>query len=80
MAMPKMNIRQLRDTKLLKAKLSAGQTVELFDRSRVIARIVPEGLPLPADKWPSFDSGRRQIFGDRVLPGSDLLFEERGRH
>lgn len=78
--MPRMNIRQLRDTRRLKAWLRAGKTVELRDRERVIARIVPEGSPLPPDKWPDFAARRKEIFGDRVFPGADLLIEERGRY
>ena len=78
-AMPTMNMRQLRDTKRLKAWLRAGKTVELKDRDRVIGRIVPER---PKDKpveWPDFEARMKEIFGDRVLPGSALLIEERER-
>jgi len=78
--MPSINMRQLRDTKRLKAWLRAGKTVELRDRQRLIARIVPEGSPPPAAKWPDFAARRKEIFGDRVLPGADLLIEDRGRY
>jgi len=37
-----VNIRELRDTKRLKAWLRAGKTVELRERDEVIARIVPQ--------------------------------------
>ena len=40
--MPSVNIRQLRDTRRLKAWLRAGKTVELRERDLVIAHIVPE--------------------------------------
>jgi antitoxin (DNA-binding transcriptional repressor) of toxin-antitoxin stability system len=40
-SMLSVNIRQLRDTRKLKAWLCAGKTVELRERDRVIARIVP---------------------------------------
>ena len=40
--MPSVNIRQLRDTRRLKAWLRAGKTVELRERDKLIARIVPE--------------------------------------
>lgn len=75
-----MNIRQLRDTKRLKAWLRAGKTVELRERDEVIARIVPEGPPLQPADWPDFAALRREILGDRVLPGSDLVIRERGRY
>jgi antitoxin (DNA-binding transcriptional repressor) of toxin-antitoxin stability system len=78
--MAKMNMRQLRDTKRLKAWLREGKTVELRERERVIARIVPEGAPLPGNAWPDFAGLRRKILGKRVLPGADLLHEERGRY
>jgi len=77
--MPSVNIRELRDTKRLKAWLRAGKTVELRERDEVIARIVPQVLPQPAN-WPDFAALRREIFGDRILPGSDLVIKERGRY
>jgi antitoxin (DNA-binding transcriptional repressor) of toxin-antitoxin stability system len=78
--MPTINIRELRDTKRLKAWLRAGKTVELRERDKVIARIVPQGSPPPPDNWPDFAAMRKEIFGDRILPGADLLIEERGRY
>jgi antitoxin (DNA-binding transcriptional repressor) of toxin-antitoxin stability system len=78
--MPSMNIRQLRDTRRLKAWLRAGKTVELRERERVIARIVPEGAPPQPADWPDFGALRKTILGERVLPGADLVFEERGRY
>jgi antitoxin (DNA-binding transcriptional repressor) of toxin-antitoxin stability system len=39
--MPSISLSQLRDTKRLKAWLRAGKTVELRERDRVIARIIP---------------------------------------
>jgi len=78
--MPKVNIRQLRDTRKLKAWLQAGKTVELRERDRIIARIVPAQRSPQVVKWPDFSVRRKNIFGDRVLPGSDLLIEERGRY
>lgn len=77
--MRKMNIRQLRDTRRLKTWLRSGQTVELRDRDRVIARIVPAGKSPKPVKWPDFAALRKEIFGDRMLPGSDLVIEERER-
>lgn len=77
--MPTVNIRQLRDTRKLKAWLRAGKTVELRERDQVIARIVPEAVTLRADKVPDFGALRREILGERTVPGADLLIEERGR-
>lgn len=77
--MPKMNIRQLRDSRRLKAWLRAGKTVELRERDRVIGRIVPEASAAPPRKWPNFAARVKRIFGERVLPGADLAIQERGR-
>ncbi len=77
--MPSVNMRQLRDTKKLKAWLRAGKTVELREREKLIARIIPEKVPAAKGAWPDFEAMAREIIGDRVLPGSDLLIEERGR-
>lgn len=78
--MPSVNIRQLRDTKRLKAWLRAGKTVELRERNEVIARIVPQASPSKPSDWPDFAAMRKEIFGDRILPGADVVIEERGRY
>jgi antitoxin (DNA-binding transcriptional repressor) of toxin-antitoxin stability system len=75
--MPSVNLRQLRDTRRLKAWLRAGNTVELRERDRVIARIVPEKQEEKPVKWPDFAARRKKIFGDRVLP--NVVLEDRGR-
>ncbi len=78
--MHSLNMRGLRDTKRLKTWLRAGKTVELRDRDRVIARIVPEKQEEKPVKWPDFAARRKKIFGDRVLPGADIVIEERVRY
>jgi antitoxin (DNA-binding transcriptional repressor) of toxin-antitoxin stability system len=77
--MPSVNIRELRDTRRLKAWLRSGKTVELRDRREVIARIVPAQLSAGTEHWPDFASRRHRIFGKRILSGSDVVIEERGR-
>jgi antitoxin (DNA-binding transcriptional repressor) of toxin-antitoxin stability system len=78
---PSLNLRQLRDTRRLKSWLRAGNTVELRERDRVIARIVPANQPAqPGAEWPDFAARRKKIFGDRILPGADLLINDRGRY
>ena len=52
--MPSVNIRQLRDTRRWKAWLRAGQTVELRERDRLIARIVPANGDQPLVEMPDF--------------------------
>lgn len=78
--MPSVNMRQLRDTKRLKAWLRAGKTVELCDRNKRIGRIIPENVEKSLANWPDFEALAKEIIGDRVLPGADLLIEERGRY
>jgi antitoxin (DNA-binding transcriptional repressor) of toxin-antitoxin stability system len=79
-SMPSVNLRQLRDTRRLKTWLRAGSTVELRERDRVIARIVPERQETSPVQYPDFAARRKKNFGDRVFPGADLLIEERGRY
>jgi antitoxin (DNA-binding transcriptional repressor) of toxin-antitoxin stability system len=77
---PSVNIRQLRDTRRLKAWLRAGKTVELRERDRVIARIVPEKQEEKPVQYPDFAARARKIFGDRVIPIVDDLIRDRGRY
>ncbi|HVP50238.1 MAG TPA: hypothetical protein VMT56_03350 [Candidatus Bathyarchaeia archaeon] len=77
--MPTLNMRGLRDTRLLKSWLKAGQTVELRERDRVIARIIPvNGSDAPVE-MPDFAARAKKIFGDRVLNVVDDLIAERRR-
>ena len=78
--MPSVNMRQLRDTRRLKSWLRAGKTVELRDRDRLIARIIPAREDQTTAKWPDFAARAKEILGDRILPGSDIVIEERGRY
>jgi len=75
-----VNIRQLRDTRQLKAWLKAGKTVELRERDRILGHIVPEGSRPEPQSWPDFAARVTATFGKRVLPGADLLIRERGRY
>jgi hypothetical protein len=77
--MPSVNIRQLRDTRRLKAWLQAGKTVELRERDCVLGRIVPQISAEAAQEWPDFVARARKIFGERRLQGADLLIKDRGR-
>jgi len=77
MDMPSMNMRQLRDTRRLKAWLKAGKTVELRERDRLIGRIVPANGDQPPVEVPDFAARAKAIFGDRVFPNA--VIEERRR-
>jgi antitoxin (DNA-binding transcriptional repressor) of toxin-antitoxin stability system len=76
--MPSVNMRQLRDTKRLKAWLRAGKTVELREREKLIARIVPERDELLPVKLPDFEARRKAMFGDKIFP--NVILEDRGRY
>jgi len=75
--MPSVNLRQLRDTRQLKAWLKAGKTVELRERNSVLARIVPEKQIVEPAEWPDFEARLRRNFGDRILPAVEILIQER---
>lgn len=77
--MPAVNMRQLRDTRRLKAMLRAGKTVDLRERNHVIARIIPQSASRKRVALPDFGALRKATFGKRVFPGADLLIEQRGR-
>jgi antitoxin (DNA-binding transcriptional repressor) of toxin-antitoxin stability system len=78
--MPSVNIRQLRDTRRLKAWLRAGKTVELRERDLVIAHIVPEKeTPQKPAEWPDFAARQQEIFGDQVLNAVDDFLRFRHR-
>lgn len=78
--MPSVNMRQLRDTRRLKAWLRAGKTVELRERDKLIAKIVPEKPTGRAVQWPDFEARTKEIFGDRVLTAVDDFIKDRGRY
>lgn len=75
--MPSINLRQLRDTRQLKAWLKAGKTVELRERDLVLGRIVPERQRDEAGEWPDFEVRLKRIYGSRVLPAVEELIEDR---
>ena len=78
--MPSVNIRQLRDTRRLKAWLKQGKTVELHERDRLIARIVPANSDQGPVEWPDFAARAKKILGDRVLPNAVLELRKRSRY
>jgi antitoxin (DNA-binding transcriptional repressor) of toxin-antitoxin stability system len=78
--MPTMNMRQLRNTRQLKSLLRAGETIELQERNRPLARIVPIDTPAPKEKiWPDFEARLKSIFGDRALNAVDEFIADRNR-
>jgi hypothetical protein len=68
--MPSVNIRELRDTRRLKAWLRAGKTVELRERQQVIGRFVWAQVQAAPEHWPDFSGRRHKIFGEANSVGS----------
>jgi len=63
------------------SSVTGGKTVELRERNKVIARIIPaaRGNERPV-KFPDFAVRAKKVFGDRILPGADIVIAERGRY
>jgi antitoxin (DNA-binding transcriptional repressor) of toxin-antitoxin stability system len=75
--MQSITLRQLRDTRQVRAWLRAGVHIEVRERGEVIGDLVPR-TPAKADvKWPDFEARAKAIFGDRVLTIVDDLIEDR---
>lgn len=53
--------------------------MELRERDRVIAHIVPEKQDERPAKWPDFAARAKKIFGGRVLTAVDDLIKDRSR-
>jgi hypothetical protein len=77
--MQSITLRELRDTRKVKAWLKAGVHIEVRERKEVIGDLVPRTSPSASAlkkpvQMPDFAARRRAIFGDRVLtPVADLL-------
>jgi hypothetical protein len=77
--METITLRQLRDTRKVKAWLRAGVHIEVRERNEVIGDLVPR-TPLPRTepvKMPDFAARRRAIFGDRTINAVEMLIEDR---
>jgi hypothetical protein len=74
--MQSITLRQLRDTRQIKAWLKAGVQIEVRERNEVLGDLVPRTPPRPVE-WPDFAARRRAIFGDRVFPIVEDLIADR---
>jgi hypothetical protein len=76
--MQSITLRQLRDTRQVKAWLRAGVQVEVRERKEVLGDLVPRTPPKPSPvEWPDFEARARKIFGDRMIPIVEDMIEER---
>ena len=74
-----MTMRQLRDTRRLKALLKAGKSIRLQDRANVVGRIVPPGQAVPR-ALPDFEARHRKLFGEHVFHADNFLQDRHGRY
>jgi hypothetical protein len=76
--MQSITLRQLRDTRKVKAWLRAGVHIEVRERNEVLGDLVPRAPANPGPvEWPDFAARLKRNFGDRVIPAVDILIEER---
>jgi hypothetical protein len=85
--MPTLAISEIKNPDQVKAWIDAGEVIELREGSQILGRFLPEPglhdrkqLVPSTDKWPDFEALARDISEGKVLPGADLLIEERGRY
>jgi hypothetical protein len=73
--MESITLRQLRDTRKVKAWLKAGVHIEVRERNDVIGDLVPRTPPAAAPvEWPDFEARLKKMYGDKVLtPVADLI-------
>ncbi|HZU10873.1 MAG TPA: hypothetical protein VFA02_13300 [Pseudacidobacterium sp.] len=76
-----INMRQLRDTRKVKAWLKAGESLELWDRKQYIGKLLPPSKMVPKKQieWPDFAERRKRILGDRNLNAVENFLKERHR-
>ena len=76
--MQSITLRQLRDTRQVKAWLKAGVQIEVRERNKVLGDLVPRTPPAPRPvEWPDFEVRARAIFGDRMIPIVEDLIADR---
>jgi hypothetical protein len=76
--MQSITLRQLRDTRQVKAWLKAGVHIEVRERNEVLGDLVPRTPPTPRPvEWPDFEARLKSIYGDRMIPAVEMLIEDR---
>ena len=76
--MQSITLRQLRDTRQVKAWLKAGVHIEVRERNVVLGDLVPRTPPGPSTvEWPDFAARLKSMYGDRVLTPVDDLIADR---
>lgn len=76
--MQSITLRQLRDTRQVKAWLRAGVQIEVRERNEVLGDLVPRTPPrLRPVEMPDFAARLKRNFGDRMIPAVEMLIEDR---
>ncbi len=76
--MQSITLRQLRDTRQVKAWLKAGVQIEVRERNQVLGDLVPRTpTRIQPAEWPDFEARARAIFGDRIIPIVEDLIADR---
>ena len=76
--MQSITLRQLRDTRQVKAWLKAGVQIEVRERNLVLGDLVPRTPPRPRPvEWPDFEARLKRNFGDHMIPAVEMLIEDR---
>ena len=76
--MQSITLRQLRDTRQVKAWLKAGVHIEVRERNLVLGDLVPRTPPQPSPvEWPDFEARLKRNFDDRMIPAVEMLIEDR---
>lgn len=79
--MQSITLRQLRDTKQVKAWLRAGVHIEVRERNEVLGDLVPRTPPSRSPvEWPDFEARLKEMYGDRVFPNAVLEMREDERY
>jgi antitoxin (DNA-binding transcriptional repressor) of toxin-antitoxin stability system len=80
--MTKASVRDLRyGFKKIERLLRQGEEIQITNRRRVVARLIPEN-DQPATELPDFLKRLRAIYGDKTLAatGADVIAEDRSRY
>jgi antitoxin (DNA-binding transcriptional repressor) of toxin-antitoxin stability system len=80
--MTKASVRDLRyGFKKIERLLRQGEEIQITNRRRVVARLIPESAE-PNTEFPDFLKRLRATYGDKILTvtGADLIAEDRSRH
>lgn len=80
--MTRASVRDLRyGFKKIQRLLRQGEEIQITNRRRVVARLIPESGESPAES-PDFLKRLRETYGDKILAvsGAELIAEDRGRY